>query len=211
MGLIPRPAGLTERIERLCRYAARPPIVMDRLSRGGDGKILYKLKRRFRDGSTHVVFTPHTLIERLCALMPRPRKKLVNYYGIFAPAAGLRDRVVPQSVPNGPPHSDRAHPATDAPNQGHAPRPERPPNPVPHSPARHRSTDNPRYYRWAELLRRVFLVDVLTCPHCQGPRRLLAAIFDPDSIARILTNLALPTEPPTIAPARPPPQTAFDW
>ena len=65
--------------------------------------------------------------------------------------------------------------------------------------------------RWAELLRRVFLVDVLTCPHCQGPRRLLAAIFDPDSIARILTNLALPTEPPTIDPARPPPQTAFDW
>ena len=89
MGLIPRPAGLTERIERLCRYAARPPIVMDRLSRGGDGKILYKLKRRFRDGSTHVVFTPHTLIERLCALIPRPRKKLVNYYGIFGtrPAA----------------------------------------------------------------------------------------------------------------------------
>ena len=54
-------------------------------------------------------------------------------------------------------------------------------------------------------------MDVLTCPHCQGPRRLLAAIFDPDSIARILTNLALPTEPPTIDPARPPPQTAFYW
>jgi len=41
--------------------------------------------------------------------------------------------------------------------------------------------------------------------------RLLAAIFDPDSIARILTGLALPTEPPTIEPARPPPQAAFDW
>jgi len=205
------PAGLTERIERLCRYAARPPIVMDRLSRTDDGKILYKLKQRFRDGSTHVVFTPHSLIERLCALIPRPRKKTVNYYGIFAPAAGRRDRVVPQSVPDDHPRGERAHPAADAPVQDHAPRPERPANPVPHSPARPRSPDNPRYYRWAELLRRVLLVDVLTCPHGSAPRRLLAAIFDPDSIARILTGLALPTEPPTIEPARPPPQAAFDW
>ncbi len=101
----------------------------------------------------------------------------------------------------------------DPPVQDHVPQPERRqrrPNPVPHSPARLNNT-NPRYYRWAELLRRVFLVDVLTCPHCQGRRRLLAAIFDPDSIARILTSLALPTEPPAIAPARPPPQAAFDW
>jgi hypothetical protein len=28
----------------------------------------------------------------------------------------------------------------------------------------------------------VFLVDVLTCGHCGGPRKLLAAIFDQDAI-----------------------------
>ncbi|MGK0205423.1 MAG: hypothetical protein ACI9S9_004513, partial [Planctomycetota bacterium] len=34
---------------------------------------------------------------------------------------------------------------------------------------------------WAELLRRVYAVDILTCPRCGGVRRLLAAIQDPDS------------------------------
>jgi hypothetical protein len=34
------------------------------------------------------------------------------------------------------------------------------------------------------LLRRVFLLDVLTCGHCGGPRKLLAAIFDQDAIQR---------------------------
>ncbi len=35
---------------------------------------------------------------------------------------------------------------------------------------------------WAELLRRVFEVEVLVCPHSGGARRLLAAIHDPASI-----------------------------
>ncbi len=45
-------------LEKLCRYAARPPVVHDRLSLTKTGKILYKLKRRYRDGSTHVVLDP---------------------------------------------------------------------------------------------------------------------------------------------------------
>jgi hypothetical protein len=35
-----------------------------------------------------------------------------------------------------------------------------------------------------ELLRRVFRVEIFTCPNCGGARRLLAAIKDPDSIER---------------------------
>jgi len=38
-----------------------------------------------------------------------------------------------------------------------------------------------------------------------GSRRLLAAVFKPDAIRRILKSLKLPTEPLPIAPARPPP------
>jgi len=37
------------------------------------------------------------LLERLCALVPRPRKHLVTYHGVLAPAAGLRSRVVPDA------------------------------------------------------------------------------------------------------------------
>ena len=35
-------------------------------------------------------------MERLCALVPRPRKHLVTYPGVLAPASGLRSRVVPR-------------------------------------------------------------------------------------------------------------------
>ena len=55
----------------------------------------YELKRRWRDGTTHIVMTPEVLIERLLALVPRPRRHLVTYHGVLAPASGLRSRVVP--------------------------------------------------------------------------------------------------------------------
>lgn len=57
----------------------------------------------------------------------------------------------------------------------------------------------------------MFLVDVRTCPDCRGPRTLLTAIHDPASIQRILLHLGLPTEPPEVAPARPPPQANLPW
>ena len=54
---------------------------------------------------------------------------------------------------------------------------------VPHRPGKWRRAVR-RYYTWAELLRRVFRVEIFTCPNCGGARRLLAAIKDPDSIER---------------------------
>ena len=43
-----------------------------------------------------MVMSPEVLIERLLALVPRPRRHLVTYHGVLAPAAGLRSRVVPR-------------------------------------------------------------------------------------------------------------------
>jgi hypothetical protein len=47
------------------------------------------------------VLDPLTFLERLAALVPRPRKKLVNYYGVFASAASYRHRVVPERTADG--------------------------------------------------------------------------------------------------------------
>ena len=44
--------------------------------------------------------------------------------------------------------------------------------------------------RWAQRLKRVFKVDVETCPKCGGPVKLIACIEDPPVIERILTHLA---------------------
>ena len=63
-----------------------------------------------------------------------------------------------------------------------------------------------RRYSWAELMKRVFLVDVLTCPECGGPRRLLAFILKPSAIERILSHLGLATEPLKVHPARASPE-----
>jgi hypothetical protein len=61
-----------------------------------------------------------------------------------------------------------------------------------------------RYYSWPELMRRVFEIDVLRCPRCDGsPMRILAAIHSPEAIRAILESLGLPTRAPPLAPARP--------
>jgi len=75
---------------------------------------------------------------------------------------------------------------------------------VPHAPGQRRRGGG-RRYGWAELLRRVFAIDVLVCPHCSGARRLLAAIHDPAAIERVLRAMGLPHQAPVQAPARAPP------
>ena len=58
-----------------------------------------------------------------------------------------------------------------------------------------RKRARPERLTWAELVMRVWLEDVLRCP-CGGRRRVLAMVFNPDSIERILRHLGLPHEPP---------------
>ena len=200
-----------DRLEKLCRYAARPPILHERLSLTDSGMLLYKFKKPWRDGSSHVVLTPLALMERLAALIPAPRVKLVIYHGVFASAFPLRHTVVPpppqsQAQPGHPERSafdldSRARHTTSALCV-----------PAPESDTQTKPKPKPRpRYSWAELLRRVVLIEVLTCPHCNGRRRLLAFITDPQSITRILAHLGLPTELPTLAPARAPPRSALPF
>ncbi len=47
-----------------------------------------------------------------------------------------------------------------------------------------------RRRRWAELLRRVFQVEVETCPRCGGAMRIVAFVTEPAVVRRILAHLA---------------------
>jgi hypothetical protein len=99
-----------ERLEKLARYALRPPLVHDRLTLSKDGShAVYAFRRSFRDGSTHVVLRLHEFLARLAALIPRPRAHLVTYHGVFAPAASARDRVVPELPPDHLVEKNRTH------------------------------------------------------------------------------------------------------
>ncbi len=59
-----------DRLERLCRYITRPPIATKRLTVDGRGRVVYRYKQPFRDGSTHVVLEPLDFMYRMYG-MPR--------------------------------------------------------------------------------------------------------------------------------------------
>ena len=48
-------------------------------------------------GTTHIVMAPLEFMQRLAALVPRPRLHLIRFHGVLAPNAKLRAMVVPQA------------------------------------------------------------------------------------------------------------------
>jgi hypothetical protein len=58
-----------------------------------------------------------------------------------------------------------------------------------------------RRIAWADLLRRVYLLEVLACA-CGGTRRVVSSIEEGPAAWKILKHLGLPHEPPKLAPAR---------
>lgn len=163
-------------LERLCKYAARPPVATERLAQRADGRLSYRLKTPWRDGTTHVIFEPQELMEKLAVLVPAPRLNLTRFHGILAPAAKWRASVVPA------PAATQSEPPCDCENGAGAKTPR-------------------RNYAWALLMARVFEVDVLECPDCKGRLRILAAIHPPENTRKILDCLDLPTRAPPLKPA----------
>jgi len=82
-------------LEKLCRYVARSAIANERLKRTDCGQVVLTLKTPFRDGTTHLVMSPLELLQRLAALVPRPRLNLIRFHGVLAPNAKWRSQVVP--------------------------------------------------------------------------------------------------------------------
>ncbi len=166
-------------LERLCRYALRPPVAQDRLHLTAEGRVILELRHQWADGTTHLAFDPLELLERLAALTPRPRINLVLYYGVLGARSPWRrrlaapDRASPEEVPG-----------TRDPSSARQPR---------------------KNWLWAELMRRSFGFDVLACPRCAGRLELIALIEDPRVIRRILNHLGLPTDVPVTRPTRSPP------
>jgi hypothetical protein len=179
------------RLERLARYACRPAVSSERLSQLPDGRLLYRLKRRWRNGATEVVFERSDFMAKLAALVPAPRAHLRTFHGILAPAARWRPLIVPTPDVH---FGVCAHVAV-------------PPESTRHTesePDKTASALPPRNknYSWSELLRRVFEIDISVCERCGGPVRVIAAIQEPETTQIILNYLGLPSRPPPITPAR---------
>jgi hypothetical protein len=186
------PARDRKRLERLARYMARPPLATDRLEEMPDGRLLYRLRHQWRDGTADIVFSPEELLQRLVPLIPAPGAHLVRYHGVLAPCA-WRDRVVPgfqsPDVLSRAPCERPRPPVSSSDANG----------PDDHE-ARTEIGTPGRRYAWADLMRRVFALDVLECPECRGRLRVLAAIHPPDTTRAILDCLGLPSRPPPLTP-----------
>ena len=76
--------------EKLCRYAARPPLSLARLRRLPGGRVAYRLKYVGRGRGKHRVMDPLEFMARLATLIPPPRYPLVRYAGVLAPRSSWR-------------------------------------------------------------------------------------------------------------------------
>lgn len=85
-------------LKKLLQYILRPSLSNQRLEILPDDTILYCMKRRFSDGTTHIKFSTFEFLERLVALIPIPWVNLVRYNGVFAPASPLRRKVIKGSA-----------------------------------------------------------------------------------------------------------------
>ena len=168
-----------EKLEHLCRYVARPAIAEDRLRVDPTGEIIYKLKRDYNDGTSHLIFTPLEFMEKLAALVPRPRVHLTRFHGCLAPHAKIRSLIVPKKEePVAMGVSAQAAPVDE--NQ----------------------KMKKRRIGWAELLARVFAIDMKNCPNCgAGELKPISAILETKVIVKILGHMGLSSKPPDIAPA----------
>ena len=165
-------------LEQLCRYITRPALANERVQTNAAGQVVLKLKTPWRDGTTHLVMSPLEFMQRLAALVPRPRLHLIRFHGVLAPNAKLRALVVPQEA--------------EAPAQA-APPAECEAGCTHHRPVR---------LSWAKLLKRVFEIDMEHCPNCGGELKIIAAILEAPVIEKILKHLGLQARAPPRGPAR---------
>ena len=62
-------------LEPLCRYITRPALANERPSRNAKEQVVLRLESPTRDGTTRIVMHPQQFMQRLAALVQRPRRQ----------------------------------------------------------------------------------------------------------------------------------------
>jgi hypothetical protein len=186
-------------------------------------------------GVTALIMEPLELLKRLAVLLPAPYQNLTRYHGVFANRSRFRPRLPlpPEATGSRDEDADAsahrfcAHPKLEQTQPGQqldiplaepgagldsgdvaaasALGDDDEPGATSVAPADPPAV-RPRRLSWASLLLRSLGVDGLCCPHCQSQMVLLALITAPRVVAKILDHLRIPSTPPPLAPARPPPE-----
>ncbi|MFO0613026.1 MAG: transposase [Polyangiaceae bacterium] len=171
------------RLERLCRYLARPPLAQERLTALADGRLRYEMKT-LGDGTYAVVLEPLELMSRLAAMVPPPRFHMIPFHGVVSSHSSLRSRVVPEPPPESGVNIREVQLSLSFDEESAAP------------------SRRPR----AWLLRHVFQLDVTSCPQCNAEMRWVEVATTPNAFARLLAKHALAARPPPHERPSPPGQ-----
>lgn len=150
-----------KKLERLCRYVARPAISEQRLSLASNGSVVVALKTPYDDGTSHVVLNPLEFMGRLAALVPKPRVNLTRFHGVFSPRSKLRSHVV-----SGKPDDQSKQVSESGKSKAYS-------------------------MTWAQRLKRVFAIEIEKCEKCGGMMKIIACIEDAEVIEIILKHLGL--------------------
>ena len=163
------PAGDGRALEALARYCLRNPVSLARL-RWTPGSVTATYLPR--DGHDEKAETLDALdfVARLLAHVPDPRRHLVHYYGAYSNV--VRGKLKAQSQ------------AQQAESLASGPGALSPPPPASVSPSLAALSRG-----WAQLLSRVYEIDPLVCPRCQGVMRVVSFITERRVIRRILAHL----------------------
>ena len=147
--------------------------------------------------------SPIEAMARIASIVAPPRSPLLRYHGVLAPNAKWRKLIVPVR--------HRAEPCatTEDESSKKASKQRKKSKKSSEStdqlaqlavsetlPATRVATWRPStsYIPWADLLKRSFDFDVLSCPRCKGRMEIIAVITRPEAIERILSHLSLPLE-----------------
>ena len=149
--------------ERLCRYLLRPSLAKGPLHETTDGNFAFELKTPWPDGTWVVFFSGDELVARLTALVPPPRMHQVHYFGLLAPNAKLHKFVVPA-----PPENEDTDPC------GHS---------ISYEQTTTGRSVRRQWIPWETMLLRVFAIDVLACPQCQGRMQRIGWTIRPQQSA----------------------------
>jgi hypothetical protein len=107
-----------------------------------NGNVQLKLRTPWSDGTSHLVFEPLEFLGKLAAIIPKPQVNTIIYHGVLAPNAKLRKAVVTYACGK----TEAGSSSTDDKSPGTS------------KPAR-------KYYSFAELLLRVFQIDITKCSY----------------------------------------------
>ena len=156
-------------LERIAQYIVRNPFSVEKMTLNPEtGAVIYRSKMNPKHQRNFEVFTPTDFIAAITQHIPDKGFQLVRYYGWYSnKSRGLRDKreaiLEAQIRPAGLEIIDVSEVQ------------------LRRVPSR----------KWRELIKKIWEVDPLICPRCNGEMKLIALIDERSIIERILRHLGL--------------------